>query len=76
MRIDDYATIDIWNVAVARRKLGIDPKYYTVATLPVGNKGDRAFVTDANSPTFLGIAVGGGSVISPVFFDGANWLTG
>jgi hypothetical protein len=23
MRIDDYATIDIWNVAAARRKLGI-----------------------------------------------------
>lgn len=51
-------------------------KGYTVATLPAGVQGDRAFVTDASAPTFLSTVVGGGAVVTPVFFDGTNWIAG
>ena len=53
----------------------IRTKGYTVATLPAGTQGDIAFVTDALTPTFLTVAVGGGAVVSPVFYDGTNWVT-
>ena len=77
MTIQDWTFITPWNVPEARRKLGISGNIYTVATLPAAaTKGDRAFVTDATAPTFLGALVGGGTVLSPVFFDGTNWLTG
>jgi hypothetical protein len=49
-------------------------KAYTVATLPAGTQGDTAFVTDAVSPTYLGTLTGGGTVVTPVFFDGTNWV--
>lgn len=49
---------------------------YTVATLPAGVQGMRAFVTDATSPTFLGSLTGGGTVVTPVFFDGSAWVAG
>lgn len=49
---------------------------YTVAALPAGTVGDRAYVTDALTPTFLGIATGGGAVVAPVFYDGSNWIIG
>ena len=48
-------------------------KGYTVATLPAGTQGDTAFVTDALAPTFLAAVVGGGTVVTPVFYDGTNW---
>ena len=49
---------------------------YTVATLPAaGSKGRRAHVTDALAPTYLGMAVGGGTVNCPVFDNGTNWVT-
>lgn len=48
---------------------------YTVGTLPLGVQGDTAFVTDALAPTYLGIAVGGGSTVCKVFFNGTNWIT-
>ena len=50
-------------------------KGYTVATLPAGTQGDTAFVIDATSPTYLGTLTGGGSVVCPVFYDGANWVS-
>jgi hypothetical protein len=50
-------------------------KGYTVATLPVGVTGDIAYVTDALTPTFLTTVVGGGSGVSPVFFNGTNWIS-
>jgi hypothetical protein len=51
-------------------------KSYTVATLPTTpTQGDTAFVTDATAPTYLGVAVGGGAVVAPVFYDGTNWIT-
>jgi len=49
-------------------------KNYTVATLPAGTQGDTAFVTDALAPTFLTAIVGGGAVVTPVFYDGTNWV--
>lgn len=49
-------------------------KNYTVATLPAGTQGDTAFVTDASAPTFLATVVGGGAVVTPVFFNGTNWI--
>lgn len=47
---------------------------YTVATLPAGTAGDRAHVTDALAPAFITAVVGGGAVVTPVFYDGANWI--
>lgn len=49
-------------------------KNYTVATLPAGAQGDVAFVTDALAPAFLTAVVGGGAVVTPVFYDGTNWV--
>lgn len=51
------------------------PKY-TVSTLPAGVEGMRAYVTDATAPTFLGTLTGGGSVVSPVFYNGTAWVAG
>lgn len=52
----------------------INMKNYTVATLPAGTRGDICYVTDALAPTFLAAIVGGGAVVSPVFFNGAAWV--
>lgn len=49
-------------------------KGYTVATLPAGTQGDVAFVTDALAPGYLAAVVGGGVVVTPVFFNGASWI--
>ena len=49
-------------------------KNYTVATLPAGTQGDKAFVTDALGPTYLVTVVGGGAVVTEVFYDGTNWV--
>lgn len=49
-------------------------KNYTVATLPEGNQGDIAFVTDALAPTYMTTVVGGGTVVTPVFYNGTAWV--
>lgn len=49
-------------------------KNYTVGTLPAGTRGDIAYVTDALAPTFLAVIVGGGAVVTPVFYNGVNWI--
>jgi hypothetical protein len=49
---------------------------YTVATLPAGTIGMRAYVTDALAPGFLTIIVGGGAIVTPVFYNGTNWVAG
>lgn len=49
---------------------------YTVATLPAGNIGDTAYVTDALVPTFLGTLTGGGTTGTPVFYNGTAWVAG
>jgi hypothetical protein len=48
----------------------------TVAQLPPGIAGTRAFVTDANAATFNSIVAGGGTNGVPVFSDGTNWRIG
>lgn len=48
-------------------------KGYTVATLPTGVVGDLAYVTDALTPAFGVTIVGGGAVVTPVFYDGTTW---
>lgn len=50
-------------------------KNYTVATLPAGVQGDTAYVTDALTPTYLGMLVGGGAVVAPVFYNGTIWVS-
>ncbi len=48
---------------------------YTVATLPASpTAGDRAYVTDALTPTYAAVVVGGGAVVVPVFYNGTNWI--
>jgi hypothetical protein len=47
---------------------------YTVATLPAGAVGDMAYVTDALAPAFLVAIAGGGAIVTPVFYDGVNWV--
>jgi hypothetical protein len=49
-------------------------KGYTVATLPAGTQGDTAYVTDAVAPTYLGVVTGGGTVVTPVFYNGTAWV--
>lgn len=48
---------------------------YTVATLPAGTTGDRAYVTDATAPTYLGALTGGGAVVCPVFKNATGWVS-
>lgn len=48
---------------------------YTVATLPAGVTGDRAYVTDATAPTYLGALTGGGTVVCPVFKNATGWVS-
>jgi len=50
---------------------------YTVATLPAaGTQGRRAWVTNALTPTFGSVVVGGGAVVIPVFDNGTAWIVG
>jgi hypothetical protein len=49
---------------------------YTVATLPTGVVGARAYVTDALAPVFGATVVTGGAVTIPVFYNGTNWIVG
>jgi hypothetical protein len=48
----------------------------TVAKLPTGAAGMRAFVTDANATTFASVVAGGGSNGVPCYHDGTNWRIG
>ena len=55
----------------------IQLKNYTVGTLPTaGTAGRRAYVTDATTPTWLGVLTGGGAVRCPVFDNGTAWVAG
>lgn len=53
----------------------INTNGYTVATLPAGTLGMRAYVTDATAPTYLGALTGGGTVKCPVFYNGTAWVS-
>lgn len=48
----------------------------TVAALPaVPVQGMLYYATDLTLPTYGAVAVGGGSVKRPVFYNGTNWVT-
>jgi len=47
---------------------------YTVATLPTGVVGMRAYVTNASAPSYGATVMGGGAVTIPVFYNGTNWI--
>lgn len=47
---------------------------YTVATLPTPTTTAYATATDVLAPTYLGTAVGGGTVVTPVFYNGTTWV--
>lgn len=48
---------------------------YTVATLPASPSiGTMAYVTDADSPSYLANVIGGGSIFCPVIYNGTNWI--
>jgi hypothetical protein len=48
----------------------------SLAACGAGLKGQRAYVTDANSTTFNATAVGGGANNVPVTCNGTNWVIG
>lgn len=50
----------------------------TVALLPVAgwSVGARFMVTDALAPAFGAVVAGGGAVVTPVYWNGANWIVG
>ena len=50
---------------------------YTVATLPTPpstGTGTYATVSDAVAPAYLTPVMGGGAVVTPVFYNGSNWI--
>lgn len=50
---------------------------YTVATLPTPpstGTGTYATVSDALAPSYMVTVVGGGAVVTPVFYNGTNWV--
>jgi hypothetical protein len=49
---------------------------FTVSALPAGVVGQRAYVTDAASPTFGSTLTGGGAVVVPVFRNATAWVVG
>jgi hypothetical protein len=63
---------EVWNGVefVPTKYLG----QFTVATLPSGNQGDEAIVTDGASVGYRATATGGGTEFVPVLFDGTNWI--
>jgi hypothetical protein len=71
-------TITLGNVNIVRtvlRGVVANTTAYTVSTLPTGARGDRAYVTDALTPTSLETLTGGGNVTCPVFYNGVNWVS-
>jgi hypothetical protein len=77
LTLRDNATIVFEVIDGGKVVLGntIRLKGYTVATLPAGTQGDKAFVTDALAPTYNAIVAGGGAVVCEVFYNGTNWIT-
>jgi len=65
---------NIWQSNVTIKASTLRTDGYTVSTLPTGTQGDMAFVTDALAPTYMTTVVGGGAVVTPVFYNGTNWV--
>ena len=49
---------------------------YAVGSLPSGQTGMRAMVSNALAPTFGATVVAGGAVTVPVFYNGTTWCVG
>lgn len=50
-------------------------RVYTVATLPTPTSNVAyATVSDALAPSYMATVVGGGAVVTPVFYNGTNWV--
>ena len=48
---------------------------YTFDTLPTATTGMRAYITDgADIPLYMANAAGGGTTVTPVFYNGTNWI--
>jgi hypothetical protein len=47
-----------------------------VGQLPVSPQGTRAIVTDSTTSDFYAVVSGGGTLVVPVFYDGAAWRVG
>ena len=75
--ITPAAKLDVNSSAIIRTNLTvqglINMQKYAVTNLPVGTIGDVCCVTNALLPSFLTTVAGGGSVVTPVFFDGTAW---
>jgi hypothetical protein len=70
--LDVTGTFGVTGIATHGAPITI--KGYTVAGLPTGVTGHVAYVTDALAPAY-GVAVaGGGSIVTPVFYNGAAWV--
>ena len=69
-------TVTLGNTSIIKTNLRgvIQQTAYTVATLPIGAQGMFAYVTDALAPTYMTTVVGGGAVVTPVFYNGTNWV--
>jgi hypothetical protein len=80
LRINSSQNVGIGLTPNANTKLDVNgpirAKGYTVATLPTGVVGARAYVTDALAPTFLTALTGGGAVTTPAFYNGTAWVAG
>lgn len=47
-----------------------------VGQLPASPQGTRAIVTDSTTSTYYAVVSGGGTLVTPVFFDGTFWRVG
>ena len=47
---------------------------FTFSTLPIANRGDIAYITDASNINYRNIALGGGNDIALVFYNGNEWI--
>lgn len=52
------------------------PAYIASALPPASVMYRRAFVSDAAAPAFGAVVTGGGTTLTPVYSDGANWRVG
>jgi len=73
--IANVGTIQVDKTYVQTLKPLIIPTY-TVATLPSGVQGMRAFVSDSNTSTFYSAVASGGSFMVPVYYTGFAWRIG
>ena len=67
-------TLGNTSVSLTQLRGAIYATNYTVATLPTATVGAQAFVTDALTPQVGSAVVGGGTIATPVYYDGTSWI--